>query len=367
MSELVVHNRQHMNDLMQWAQAAHEVHTVAKMICNTEFVPGAMRGRPDAVSAAILTSRELGLMPMVGLAAIDVIDGKPALNALALRGLLLSHGHHFQTMEKSDTRVVIRARRDNSEHWEESVWTITRAEKAGLAGKRNWRLNPQAMLVARATSEVCRLVAADAIIGLAYSQEELRDGMDADGFPVPDPDPVPGRVKRIVQRAPAPPAPPLEPPGRQHEIEAPRPVLVPVPDPETKPDPQPVSPPRQPPPPRPPAPPTTVAEPPSRSQPQSATHTGTEVDDWPEVAIPGDPGGVDDPDAEKPATQEQRNILHHALGQLGKIQDKVKFVREITGNHTIKNSAGMTREEAKRCIERAQKLIAEREVTGDAS
>jgi hypothetical protein len=31
------------------------------------------------------------------------------------------------------------------------------------------------MLTARATSEVCRLVAADAILGLAYSVEELSD------------------------------------------------------------------------------------------------------------------------------------------------------------------------------------------------
>jgi hypothetical protein len=33
---------------------------------------------------------------------------------------------------------------------------------------------PQAMLAARATSEVCRLVAADAILGMPYSSEESR-------------------------------------------------------------------------------------------------------------------------------------------------------------------------------------------------
>jgi len=230
MSELAI-NRTDVGDLISWAQAAREVHTVATMIAKTEFVPKALQGRPDAISAAILTSREIGISPMVGLAAIDVIEGKPALNALALRGLVQSHGHEIETVEQSDTRVTVRGRRKGSEHWETSTWTMARAEKAGLAGRPAYKRMAQQMFTARATSEVCRLVGADAILGLAYSQEELRDGEEGDEVTAP-----PTRAKRVLQRAPAPPPPPLEP-YRPAAISAPTPEPLPEPEPTPRPEP----------------------------------------------------------------------------------------------------------------------------------
>jgi hypothetical protein len=339
MSELVIPvQRRQADDLIAWAEAAREVHIVAKMITTTEFVPKALRGRPDAISAAILTGREIGLSPMVSLAAIDIIEGKPGLNAMALRGLVQSHGHAIEVVEANDTRATVRGRRRDSGHWETSEWTMDRARKAGLAEKPTWKRNTRQMLIARATAEVCRLIAADSIIGLAYSQEELADGGDVQEVDEVETEPAP--KLRVMKRA----APKAEP--------------VPEPDPPFEPEPQREI--------------SAQAEPEPEPAVVPAPRTGTEVDGWPVVtelgngAIPGDPGGVDDPDAEKIATQQQRNVLHHALGQLGKIQDKLKFVRETTGRYTIKTTADMNREEAKRCIEKAQQLIREQEAEKEA-
>jgi hypothetical protein len=39
----------------------------------------------------------------------------------------------------------------------------------------NYKNNPANMLVARATAEVCRWIAADAIMGMPYAAEEIAD------------------------------------------------------------------------------------------------------------------------------------------------------------------------------------------------
>ena len=54
---------------------------LADRISRTEFVPKPMQGRPEAVLAAILTGHELGVGPMVALANIDVIEGRPAIRS----------------------------------------------------------------------------------------------------------------------------------------------------------------------------------------------------------------------------------------------------------------------------------------------
>src|SRR5207342_2873600 len=39
----------------------------------------------------------------------------------------------------------------------------------------NYKQNPAAMFVARATAEVCRWIAADAVMGMPYAAEEIED------------------------------------------------------------------------------------------------------------------------------------------------------------------------------------------------
>jgi preprotein translocase subunit SecD len=57
------------------------------------------------------------------------------------------------------------------------------AKMAGLANKNNWKTYPRAMLLARATSELCRIVFPDIIAGLSYTPEEVSSIEGVEYFP----------------------------------------------------------------------------------------------------------------------------------------------------------------------------------------
>jgi hypothetical protein len=203
--------------LVQWAYEARQAAVIAESLARTSFVPVAFRGKPAEVTAAILAGQEIGLDPMASLRAIDIIQGKPALSALAQRAVVQSRGHDVWVAESTATRAVVRGRRHGTGEEQVSVWSMDRANKMGLLGKDNWKLQPQAMLVARASAECCRLVAADALLGMPYAVEELDDGNGSDVAPVPA---APAKKTRTAKRAPL--------------VQAPMPELDPTPEPETQ-------------------------------------------------------------------------------------------------------------------------------------
>lgn len=161
-------------DLAAWARSADAAARLAVSIVGTSFVPSAFRNKPEEAAAAILAGAEVGLSPLASLRAFDVIQGAAAPRAITLRAVAQSIGCEFRTVEESPREVVMEARRLGGE-WERVEWTIERAGQMGLTGKDNWKRQPQSMLVARATSDLARRVAADAIMGLGYSAEEVQD------------------------------------------------------------------------------------------------------------------------------------------------------------------------------------------------
>lgn len=162
-------------DLIRFAEEASAARRIAQVLCQTSFVPDAYRNRPDEATAAILFGQELQVKPMHALQEIVVIQGRPSLSANAMRGVVQNAGGIFETLESSDEKVVVRAKMPHQQNWSVSKWDLDRARKYGLLNKDNWRKQPQAMLSARCTAEVCRLVASDVLIGLPYSTEEMHD------------------------------------------------------------------------------------------------------------------------------------------------------------------------------------------------
>jgi len=195
MTEIAI-PEQRVSELMQWAMDAGEAYKIATSLVKTAFVPDSMRGKADEATAAILTGQEIGLAPMAALRSIDIISGTPAMRAHALRGLVQSKGHEVWLDEANSIRAIVCGRRKGTEQIQKSVWTMDRAKALGLAGRDQWRKQPQAMLVARATSECCRLVASDVILGIPYAIEELQDADES----------VPSEAKpskRTARRKPA--------------------------------------------------------------------------------------------------------------------------------------------------------------------
>jgi hypothetical protein len=159
--------------LVQWAYEARQANQIAKSLAQTSFVPSTMRGKPADITAAILAGQELGLQPMATLRSMDVIQGTPALRAHAMRGLVQSHGHEVELVESTPEKCVMRGRRVGKENWQTVTWDIARAELLGLTSKGEWKKQAQTMLVARATGEICRLIASDVLHAMPYAAEEL--------------------------------------------------------------------------------------------------------------------------------------------------------------------------------------------------
>ena len=187
--------------LVEWAEEAHAANQLAKALSRTAFA-GAYKGDIDGATAAILKGAEVGLTPVTALGSFDLIQGVPAPKAITLRALVQAHGHTVWIEVSTARECVAHARRKGEQEVHTSRWTIERAQRLGLTGKGNWKQQPEAMLQARATAEVCRLAAADVILGIGYAAEEV-----ADAEPLPTVTVTRARpaepTRRTVQRAPA--------------------------------------------------------------------------------------------------------------------------------------------------------------------
>ena len=144
---------------------------LARRIHQTPFVPAALRGHPESVLACILTGEELGLGPMTSLRMVNVIEGRPAASAELMRALVLRAGHRIDVVEARQDRVTLAGRRKDTGGHAKVTWTIGDAQRAGLVKNPAWSKYPRSMLLARATSELCRMLFADVIGGL-YTPEE---------------------------------------------------------------------------------------------------------------------------------------------------------------------------------------------------
>lgn len=181
-----------IGQLMQHAEAMDAAFNLAEKMCNTSLVPSIYRGKPNDGTAAILYGAELGLNPIQSLQQIFVVHGMPAIYARTMVALMKSKGHRVWTEESTDESVTVSAQRHNETHVETSTWTMERAERAGyvptidektgkfatnangkLIGNEKYLKDPQAMLYAKAASEVCRKIAPDILLGIAYTREEL--------------------------------------------------------------------------------------------------------------------------------------------------------------------------------------------------
>lgn len=219
---------------------AQDAEHLAIQIAKTEFVPAALRGKPEAVMAAMLTGHEVGIGPMMSLSKINVIEGRPAMAAELMRALVQRAGHDIWFAEKTNTRVTIKAHRST---WPESreasvTWSMDDAKRAGLDGRQNWRKYPRAMLGARATAELCRDEFADVLGGISYTIEELTDGeFLGDGFDelllgeqgTPVEEPAEGTTRRATRPAVAKKAVAKKAPAKKKAAAAAAPTAPPPP------------------------------------------------------------------------------------------------------------------------------------------
>lgn len=163
-----------MSNLVKATSTSDKV-ALAHELANAQLLPKAYQKNPANLLYAIEYAEALGISPISAVTSIHVIDGKPTASAQLIAGLGRRAGHKvrvaFDPATKTATAQVIR--KDDPEFVFESVWTMARAQGAGLTGKDVWRKYPDAMLKARAITEVARDAFPEALFGVVYTAEEL--------------------------------------------------------------------------------------------------------------------------------------------------------------------------------------------------
>jgi hypothetical protein len=177
--------------LREHAEAMDTAYKLADAMCSTALVPAIYRGKPQDGTAAILYGAELGLNPIQSLQQIFVVHGTPSIYSRTMVALLKRKGYKIWTEASTDDAVTVIGESPDGTA-ESSTWTLARAEKAGyvptidpktgnfalnsnskLIGNEKYLKDPQAMLYAKAAAEVCRKLAPDVLLGIAFSREEM--------------------------------------------------------------------------------------------------------------------------------------------------------------------------------------------------
>lgn len=183
-------------------------HRLAKAMVGTSLVPVQYRAKPEDATAAILFGAELGLSPIQSLQNVINVHGKPALEARTMVALLQGKGFRFRTLESTEDSVTVECTPPKGLP-ERATWTIERATKAGYVAtwddkKGDWSRNdrgkiigntkyltdPRAMLWAKAAAELARHLAADVLLGIPYTREDLESE--------PEPESIRATAERIT-------------------------------------------------------------------------------------------------------------------------------------------------------------------------
>lgn len=168
-----------MTDLVRQAPLNDRMH-YAKALAEANLLPAAYRKQPANVLLAMEYGDALGLSPIAAIQGVHIIDGKPTASAQLIGALVRKAGHRLRVKvnEAGTAAKAVIIRRDDPEFEFESVWTLERAQAAGLLGKGTWKQYPAAMLKSRAITEVARDACPEVLSGVAYTAEELGHDVD---------------------------------------------------------------------------------------------------------------------------------------------------------------------------------------------
>ena len=153
-----------------------EAERLAVTLSKSLMLPEALRNKPGDVLFVMMAGRELGLAPMQALRGLNIINGKPVMTADMTVGLVLSHPElceYFEVTETTATKATAVTKRKGREP-QSLTFTIEDAQRAGLTGKDVWKKYPGAMLRARVTQMLARMVYPDVVAGI-YEQGEAEE------------------------------------------------------------------------------------------------------------------------------------------------------------------------------------------------
>jgi hypothetical protein len=164
-----------------------EVARLAKMAAASGL---AKTTSPEAAGMLICAGLEIGLTPMQALLGMHMIEGRPTLAADTIVALIVRRTdvcEYWRSIESTPERHTIETKRRGEEFQPvRRTWTLDDAKRAGLTGKTIWQRYPVDMLRHRCATSLAREVFPDIIAGMAYTREEISDGLhNGDDEPQP--------------------------------------------------------------------------------------------------------------------------------------------------------------------------------------
>jgi hypothetical protein len=150
------------------------------------FLPAHFLSGPDEVRAAKILAaieygRAVGIEPMIALQNTQVIDGKVGASALLIGALLRKAGYEIEDDTNEERSIVTLSRYGKvSGRGEFSMVDAQRAQL--LKPNSGWAKYPRDMMYARALTQAARRGAQDAVLGMAYTAEELGAQVDEEAL-----------------------------------------------------------------------------------------------------------------------------------------------------------------------------------------
>lgn len=134
---------------------------------------GLFKMTPPQILTLMMLCESEGLHPIKALQLYDIIDGRPALKAVALLARFLESGGSVDWLEQSATAAE--ATFTHSKTCPKGVtvrYTLDDAKVACLLHKDNWKKNPADMLVARVCSRGAKRANPACILGMDLPEAE---------------------------------------------------------------------------------------------------------------------------------------------------------------------------------------------------
>jgi hypothetical protein len=168
------------------AMSFDEVQAMATYLKKACALPAALQNRDADVAMVIMTGHELGLAPMAAIRAIHIVEGRPYLSADAMQAIVIRSGKakYFRCVETTAQRATYETFRVGEPEPMRYSFSLDDAAQAKLLnrgktpGFDNWSKHPKAMLRARASSILARMVYPDVLMGVYTNEEdeEIRGG-----------------------------------------------------------------------------------------------------------------------------------------------------------------------------------------------
>ena len=157
--------------LRQHAELKAMAFEYADFITKTGACPAIYKGKPMDAAAAIIRGTALGFDPDGALEAFFVIQGKTGMYARAMIAVAENVGCRVWEEEASDESVTWAGTRPGDTKVERVTWDTNRVKLAGYDKNTKYKTNPLEMKRAKCQTELARILAPGALMGLVSEVE----------------------------------------------------------------------------------------------------------------------------------------------------------------------------------------------------